>query len=100
MFCFYRTEVCMEPEIVRRYKYTLMLIPMNPQVRTYYISVGSERELMVSCRDTAYCPGGGGGWSMDILGNNCYWTLLFIEGSNAVNLNAFFFSVLGVERSY
>ena len=25
-----------------------MLIPMNPQVRTYYISVGSERELMVS----------------------------------------------------
>ena len=44
----FRTEVCTDPEIVRRYKYTLMLIPINPQVRTYYISVGSERELMVS----------------------------------------------------
>ena len=46
--CFSRTEVCKEPEIIKKYKYTLKLIPMNPHVRTYYISVGSERELMVS----------------------------------------------------
>lgn len=41
----YKTEVCKESEITKKYKYTLKLIPMNPQVRTYYISVGSEREL-------------------------------------------------------
>ena len=46
-YIFSRTEVCTEPEIIKKCKYTLKLTPMNPQVRTYYISVGSERELMV-----------------------------------------------------
>ena len=42
------TEVCREPEIVKKCRHTLKLVPMNPHVRTYYIAVGSPRELDVS----------------------------------------------------
>ena len=49
LICIYlcRTEICQENEIVKKCRYTLKLIPMNPQVRTYYISFGSQRELTV-----------------------------------------------------
>ena len=44
----HRTEICKEAEITKKYKNILKLAPVNPSIRTYYIAVGSRKELDVS----------------------------------------------------
>ena len=43
-----RTEICHDPEIVKKQKWTLKVEPVNGALRTYYMSVGAKRELYVS----------------------------------------------------
>ena len=43
-----RTEICDDPEILKKQKWTLKVEPLNGSLRTYYMSVGAKRELYVS----------------------------------------------------
>jgi hypothetical protein len=41
----YHTEICNDPEILKKQKWTLKVEPVNGALRTYYVSVGAKREL-------------------------------------------------------
>ncbi len=44
---FFRVSICRETEIVKKYPFVLKVSPLNPQVRTYFVSFGSKGELEV-----------------------------------------------------
>lgn len=46
--CMHRTEICRDPKIIEKYKWTLKLTPINPAMRTYFVALGSKREMEVS----------------------------------------------------
>ena len=47
-FLLFRTEICNDQEILKKQRWTLKVEPVNGALRTYYMSVGSKRELYVS----------------------------------------------------
>ena len=50
----HRVNICREADILKKYPFVLKLSPMNPHVRTYYVSFGSKGELEVG-KGTMHC---------------------------------------------